>query len=301
MPTAGGKNRVKMVEIKNQYFKVGVLLKGAELCSLKKIQTCTEYIWQADQEIWSSHAPNLFPIIGALKDGEVFYEEIAYPLTRHGFIRNNEHVKLKEQSEERLVFQLSFSEETLKLYPFKFDFQISFTLNDRTLTISHKITSLDNKPMYFSLGGHPAFNAPLFEGETYEDYYLEFDQKLNLKTHLFTDEGLISEKTAIVTRNDNKIWLNKGLFDNDALIFKNILSKEVALKSKNKGTILTVQYNDFKHLGIWAIPAAPFVCIEPWLGYADVEETTKDLKTKKGIMELMPSETFNASYAITIA
>ncbi len=301
MPTEEGRSKTEIFEIQNEFLKVAVLLKGAELCSLKNLQTNTEHIWQADPEIWSSHAPNLFPIIGALKDGEVIFDGKYYPLTRHGFIRNNKNIQLKEQSENQLVFQFPFSEETLRLYPFKFDFEIAFTLKNKTLTISHKIINLDNKPMYFSLGGHPAFNAPLYEGETYQDYYLEFDQKLNLKTHLLNDEGLISEETAVVTRNDSKIKLHQNLFDNDALIFKNIASKKVALKSKKRGTILSVDYKDFEHLGIWAKPAAPFVCIEPWLGYADVEGTTKDLKTKEGIIELMPSETFNAFYTITIA
>ena len=155
--------------------------------------------------------------------------------------------------------------------------------------------------MYFSVGGHPAFNAPLNEGESYEDYYLEFDRNLDLNTYLLNEEGLISSETRTVIRNDNKINLHRNLFDSDALIFKNIESKKVALKNKNSGTVLTVEYNDFKDLGIWAKPAAPYVCIEPWLGYADVEGTTQDLKTKEGIIELMPSETFDASYTITIA
>lgn len=187
------------------------------------------------------------------------------------------------------------------MYPFQFKFEIVYTLKDRSLVISHQITNLDiKKPLYISLGGHPAFNVPLYEGETYEDYYLELTRN-RIIIHLLNEEGLITEKTAEVTRDDNKIQLHKNLFDQDALIFKNINSKRVALKSKKTGPILTVEYNDFRHLGIWAKPAAPFVCIEPWLGYADVEGTTKDLKTKEGIMELMPSKVFSASYAINIA
>lgn len=290
-----------MYSIKNNFMSVGVKSKGAELCSLKNLETNTEHIWQADPEIWSSHAPNLFPIIGALKDGEILYEGKGYPLTRHGFIRNNENILLIESSEDRLIFQFSNSEETLKMYPFKFNFEIAFILRDQTVTVSHQITNLDDKPIYFSLGGHPAFNAPLYKGEKYEDYYLGFDQKQTLYSYLLNEKGLISEKTEAVIKNETRIQLHKNLFDKDALIFKNILSKEVALKSKKSGTILKVEYNDFKHLGIWAKPAAPFVCIEPWLGYADVEGTTKDFKTKEGIIELMPSRVFTASYAITIA
>jgi len=294
-------NKLLVYSLQNEKLSIGVKLTGAELCSIKKIKTGTEYIWQANPEIWSSHAPNLFPIIGALKNGKFLFKNKAYQLPKHGIIRNNNNILLKEQNPDSLIFNLKYSEETLKSYPFKFNFEIKFQLKEQTLTVFHKITNLDEKPMYFSVGGHPAFNAPLNEGESYEDYYLEFDRHLDLNTYLLNEEGLISSETRPVIRNDNKIELRKNLFDSDALIFKNIQSKKVALKSKNSGTVLTVEYNDFKDLGIWAKPAAPYVCIEPWLGYADVEGTTQDIKTKEGIIELMPSETFDASYTITIA
>jgi len=294
-------NNLLVHRLQNENLSIGVKLTGAELCSIQKIKTGTEYIWQAIPEIWSSHAPNLFPIIGSLKNGEFLFNNKAYQLPKHGILRNNNNIELKEQNPDSLIFNLKYSAETLKSYPFKFNFEIKFQLEEKTLTVFHKITNLDEKPMYFSVGGHPAFNAPLNEGESYDDYYLEFDRNMDLNTYLLNEEGLISSETRTLIRNENKIALHRNLFDTDALIFKNIESKKVALKSKNSGTVLTVEYNDFKDLGIWAKPAAPYVCIEPWLGYADVEGTTQDLKIKEGIMELMPSETFNASYTITIA
>lgn len=279
---------------------MGVKPVGAELCSIKDQKKGTEYIWQANPEIWSSHAPNLFPVIGVLKDGAYFREGKKYEMPKHGFIRYNKEIGLKEKADSRLTFQMNYSEGTLRMYPFKFQFEISFSLVERTIVVAHKIRNLDESPIYFSLGGHPAFNAPLYDGETYEDYYLEFDRKLALETFLLNEDGLVSNETSVVVKNDNKIRLHRNLFDHDALIFKNIASKKVTLKSKKSGSILTVQYEDFNNLGIWAKPAAPFVCIEPWLGIADVEGTNQDLKTKEGIIELMPSGEFNASYSIKI-
>lgn len=289
-----------MYKIKNESLSVSVKPEGAELCSLKNTKTDIEYIWQADPDIWSSHAPNLFPIIGVLKNGEYWFDSEKYSLPKHGFVRHNKDIKLKEKGDSKITFELLYSEETLKMYPFKFKFEISFTLEGKSLIISHKIRNLDEKIMYFSLGGHPAFNAPLYQGETYEDYYLEFDQNQNLHTYLLSKTGLVSEKTSVVIENDDKIQLHKNLFDKDALIFKNIPSKKITLKSEKSGNILTVRYEDFKNLGIWAKPAAPFVCIEPWLGIADIEGTNQDLKTKEGINSIMPSQEFNASYSITI-
>ncbi|WP_373057530.1 aldose 1-epimerase family protein [Zunongwangia sp. H14] len=287
--------------IENDHLKISVLQKGAELCSIINKETSIEHLWQANPEIWSSHAPNLFPVIGVLKEGFYLYEGKKYQIPKHGLIRNNEAVRLKRRTEEMLVFELIYSEETLKSYPFKFDFQIAFKLKGKALEVSHHVTNLDNKSLYFSLGGHPAFNAPVHEEEKYEDCYLEFDQVMNLKTYLLNGEGLVSHQTREVLKNESKFELHPRLFDNDALIFKDIPSKKVALKSKKSGTILSMEYSNFKNLGIWAKPGAPYVCIEPWLGIADIEGTDQNLKTKEGIIALPAATDFKAAYKITIA
>ena len=286
--------------IKNDFISVGIKSTGAELCSMKSNTKGTEYIWQANPDVWASHAPNLFPVIGLLKEGVYFYAGKKYEMPKHGFVRHNENLQVTKKAEDCITFELKYSEESLEIYPFRFVFEITFSLLEKTLTVSHKVRNYDDKALYFSLGGHPAFNAPLYEGEVYEDYYLQFDQSMNLETHLLNEEKLVSDRTSVVTENDDKIHLHKSLFDNDALIFKDIASKEVSLRSEKSGTILTVNYDDFKNLGIWAKPAAPYACIEPWLGIADVEGTNQDLKTKEGIIKLMPSKEFDASYSITI-
>lgn len=289
-----------MIQIQNDVLSVGVQKKGAELCSIKDLETGTEYIWQADPQIWPSYAPNLFPVIGVLKDGEYYFEGEKFSLPKHGFVRHNNNVRLAHRDETGLTFELSYSEETLKNYPFKFRFQISFRLEAKTLQVSHKVSNLDEKPLYFSLGGHPAFNTPTGEGEEYEDYFLQFDQKQDLNSYVLNEDGLLTIKTRVIAEDNDKIGLHKNLFDDDALIFKNISSKKVSLNSRKSGTILTVAYDDFNNLGVWAKPGAPYVCIEPWLGIADNAETDQDIKTKEGIMELMPSQIFNASYSISI-
>lgn len=290
-----------MLQIENDYLKVGVLSIGAELCSIVNKETGKEYIWQGNPDIWGNHAPILFPIVGGLKNGSYNYEGKQYFLPRHGFVRNNNNIKLTGQTEISLTFSISHSKETLRDYPFQFSLEITYILKKNTLTVTHKVSNPGEKPLYFSLGGHPAFNVPLFEGEEYEDYYLEFDKILDLETHLLTQDGLISNRTKRIIENDCRINLNKDLFYKDALILKGIKSKKVALVSKNSGKILSVEYDDFNDLGIWAKPAAPFVCIEPWLGHADPEKTSGDIKTKEGIITSMPSKDFSASYAIKIA
>lgn len=292
---------VAIHRLENELLSVGIKSIGAELCSIINKHTAVEYIWHGDPAYWGSHAPILFPIIGALKDNTYFFEGNEYHLPKHGFFRNNENVILKKKSDDTLTFSLKYSEKTLKSYPFKFELEVSFILKDKTLEVKHQVFNLDEQPVYFSLGGHPAFNAPLFPGEIYEDYYLQFDQKMDLDTCVLTNDGLISNTSKTVTKNGDKIQLTPELFNDDALIFEDIQSKNVSLMSKHTGKILSLQYDDFKNLGVWAKPKAPYVCIEPWLGIADMEDTDQELKNKIGINKLMPTHSFCASYFIEIA
>lgn len=292
---------MKKHSVENEFIKVSVQETGAELCSLINKETGKEHIWQADPEIWPSHAPNLFPIIGVLKESKFYHEGTEYRIPKHGFIRYNKNVRLKEKAKDQLVFELIYSEESLKMYPFKFDFRITFQLTGRSLTLKHQIINLDSEPMYFSLGGHPAFNICLFEEEEISDYSIEFDQNMDLSRFILNEDGLVSHKTEPVLDNERKIRLTKKIFENDALIFKDIASKKANLVSRKNGKILSIEYKDFKNLGIWAKPGAPYVCIEPWLGIADVEGTDQNLKNKEGIIKLAAANEFNADYTISIA
>ncbi|MCP9200971.1 aldose 1-epimerase family protein [Gramella sp. GC03-9] len=292
---------MKKHSAENEFLKIQIQETGAELCSLIDKRTGIEHIWQADPKIWSSHAPNLFPIIGALKDGMTYFEGKPYEIPKHGLVRHNKDIRLKQRTETELVFELIYSEDSLKLYPFKFDFRISFSLSGSSLQVKHQVINLGTEKMYFSLGGHPAFNICLFEKEKIEDYSIEFDQNMNLDTYLLNDDGLVSTTTRKVLENENSIRLSPEIFKKDALIFKNIASSKARLISKQKGEILSVHYSDFRNLGIWAKPGAPYVCIEPWLGIADTAETDQQLKNKEGIMELMPAQEFKAGYTIAIA
>ncbi|MDR5590700.1 aldose 1-epimerase family protein [Christiangramia sp. SM2212] len=291
---------MKKHSIENDFLKISVKETGAELCSIINKENDIEYIWQADPKIWGSHAPNLFPIIGEIKNGKYFYEGKEYSVPKHGFIRHNENIRLKERSEHQLVFELLYSEETLEMYPFKFDLRIAFTIDGKNLEVSHHLINLDEKPIYFSLGGHPAFNIQLFNNENIDDYSLQFDRKMDLKTYILNDDGLVSSETKEILKNDHTIKLTENIFDEDALIFKNINSNKVDLVSAKHGKILSVEYKDFKNLGIWAKPGAPYVCIEPWLGIADVEDTNQNLKDKEGIEVLNEGEEINHFYMIQI-
>jgi galactose mutarotase-like enzyme len=287
--------------LRNHILQIGFQDKGAELCSIISQRTGKEFMWNANPEIWGSYAPVLFPIIGALKDGEFIYENQRYSVPKHGFIRNNENLIFKQVSDNCLEYSLKFDEESLKSYPFEFEFFVRYILVENIITVEHEIVNHSNiEPMFFSVGGHPAFKCPLNEDEKYEDYFLEFEEVENINTWEVLSSGLINSSTKPLIENSNILQLSKSIFDNDALILKDLRSEKVSLKSKKSTTSITIEYFDFPYLGIWAKPGGQFVCIEPWLGISDSHSTNKDFTKKEGIIRLESNSNFIASYRISI-
>lgn len=286
--------------ILNSFLQIEVQQKGAELCSIKSLATGKEFMWDANPDVWGSFAPVLFPIIGCLKNQVTEYEGNKYEIPKHGFVRHNNNIELKEKTRNTLVFSLKYNDELLKLYPFKFEFEISFKLDNSRIIVGHKVINLDNKEMLFSLGGHPGFKCPVNDSEEYADYYLEFEHHENEATFDLTNDGFLKDTTRPVLNNANVLPLTNSMFDKDALIFKTLKSRKVTLKSKKSTQELSVQFSDFNYLGIWAKPKANFICIEPWLGIADADNTIGLLKDKEGIKTLKPAAEFYAEFIIEI-
>ncbi|MEO0473231.1 MAG: aldose 1-epimerase family protein [Bacteroidota bacterium] len=289
-----------MHQIENEFLRIGVKQTGAELCSIQSVKNGREYMWEGDPAIWGNHAPVLFPIVGGLKDGTYLFEGKSYQLPRHGIVRYNKKVQLVDQDPDALHFELESDPESLTKYPFPFRFRISFSLVANRLRILHQVENTGPATMYFSLGAHPAFRCPLIDGESYADHYLEFEYPETARTWVLDEKGLIAKEGMLMMDQSNQLALHEHLFDADALIFKNLASRRVSLRSRKAGLILRLEYPNWPYLGIWAKPQAPFVCIEPWQGIADHSETDQELQTKIGIMQLAAGKRYAAEYVIEL-
>nr|WP_315151971.1 aldose 1-epimerase family protein [uncultured Flavobacterium sp.] len=265
---------------------------GAELCSLKD-NSNKEYIWNGNPDFWGKHSPVLFPIVGTLKNNTYQHNDSEYHLSRHGFAREMEF-KLIEKQENSAVFSLTASPETKEKYPFGFDLHLIYTLENKTLKIEYKVFNKGESKMPFSIGAHPAFDLP----NNFKNYSLAFEEKDSLEYYLLED-GLISNVTNELTLDKNELHLNYKLFENDALVFKNIKSKSVTIL-ENTTPFLRVTYPNFPDLGIWTPPNAPFICIEPWFGYSDTVDKSGSFLDKEGIQILEANETFHSVFSIEI-
>jgi len=283
--------------IANSQLSASVASTGAELQSLVKKSSDEEYLWQGDPAVWSGRAPILFPIVGALRDNEYQYRGKSYSLAKHGLARHAEF-ELEAQSDDQLTYSLVANSETLTSYPWKFKLQIRYKLQDSSLLVRYRVYNLDTSIMIFALGSHPAFRLPL-QDSAIEDFAIRFDKTEKFDHYLLNNDGLLVDEPETLAADGNEIRLTNTLFDRDALVFKNINSSRISLMHGQQ-TRLTVAFSGEPHLGIWAKPAAPYVCIEPWYSYSDSVSDTGDLEQKPSMLQLLPEQVFDSELAIEL-
>lgn len=280
--------------------KIKVNHLGAEISSIKN-NAGTEFIWQANKQVWPRHTPVLFPIVGKLKDNSYSFEKNTYALSQHGFARDKTF-ELTASDKTSCTFELKADEETKSVYPFDFIFQIRHVLEGNKLTTSYTVNNPVAEPLFFSIGGHPGFNCPLLPKEKMESYYLEFERSEYTLTEL--SNGLRTDATRKLEMFENKLFLSEQLFENEALVFENGQINRVSLvgsKSKHKIILACENWPSF---GIWSKPGSgfkqQFICLEPWYGIADKENSTGRLTEKDGILQLAAGAEFSCSFSIII-
>lgn len=289
-----------MITLNNHIIQARISEMGAELCSLKFIDDPTEYIWNADPKVWARHAPILFPIVGKVVDGTYSVDNIEYSLGQHGFARDMEFVVV-EHSAEKVSLELMWNADSLKLYPYHFALYVTYTLVESGIKVDYEVVNKDLKDIYFSIGAHPGFNCPLTANETFEDYYFEFEKKETAMIYQLTENGLFKRELSSCLDQQSTIDINKDLFKNDALVFQNLLSNKISLRSKNSKRSVSMDFEGFPFLGLWSKPTgAPFVCIEPWFGHADFYDFNSDFSEKEDNQRLAMGKSFKCSYRIDI-
>ena len=244
---------------------------------------------------WKRHAPILFPIVGSLKDNTTKKEGKNYHMSQHGFARDMEfdNVKLSEREHE---YVLKYNEDTLKLYPYKFELYVSYLVYGNELIVKYKVKNVDNKPMYFGIGGHPAFKIDLKSN----DYKIEFENNEDEIKFYQLDSGLISYENTYINRSllsNNCIKIENDTFAHDAIIMSGLKSRKIRL-IKNDINKIEFDFTGFKYLALWSKRNAPFLCIEPWYTTADYVDSNQIFEEKKDNIKLDSGNEFVCSYKI---
>lgn len=286
--------------IDNGCLKLTVDSVGAQIMNLVS-RDGTEYIWQGDPNTWKSRSPVLFPFIGRLTDNTYRYKGKVYPLTIHGFAKLHEFA-VTEQTIDTLTFELCSNDQTLEQYPFDFVFRVIHKLKENTLSITYSVTNKSNEVMPYAIGGHPGFNVPLMDGETFEDYDLVFGAPCQPSRIGFTETCYVSDHdTPFALEDGVRLPLRHDMFDDDAIVLKHA-AREVTLKSRVFGRGVKASYPDMPYIGFWHWPKAetPYVCIEPWSSLPSRQDVVEEFSCKSDMLQLAPGATRDTTWTVTV-
>jgi galactose mutarotase-like enzyme len=269
---------------------------GAELCSLKNADGL-ELLWQAGPA-WPRHAPILFPIVGRLKNDELRHDGKIYPMTQHGFARD-QRFEWTEQGSHSCALQLEDSAVTRSRYPFAFRLAVTYTAHANRLDVMFALTNTGDVVLPASMGAHPAFNWPLAAGLPKESYTVAFSNEERAPIRRLKD-GLLRDSAEPTPIAGKILSLSERLFDDDAVILDRPASTAVRYAAAT-GPSIEVSWQGFRELGLWSKPGgAAFLCIEPWRGFASPAGFDGEFADKPGLMHLAPGETQRLTYQIGV-
>lgn len=288
-----------MIKLSNEFLQVQIAEHGAELSSL----TCAgkEYLWQADPAFWKRHSPVLFPIVGGVWENKYRECGMEYTLGQHGFARDSDFEVISATDTEAF-FGLSYSQDTLAKYPYKFRLEIGYRLHGKCVDVLWRVVNLDTQEIHFQIGAHPAFYYPAYD-ENPDRGYFAFHPTADLNYIRIKAKGCVDTQVhyPVPVTEEGLLPLNIHTFDIDTFIIEDSQVQSVCLLDLQKNPYLSVHFTA-PLVGLWSPPTknAPFVCIEPWYGRCDRAEYTGDYRDKDWMQHLSVGQEFNASYTIEI-
>lgn len=279
-----------MITLKNTALSVNISELGAEIISITV--DGKERLWDGDPAFWSGTAPVLFPICGGLPNDRFTYNGKEYTMPKHGFARQ-QNFKVEKLNDLSATFLLESNPETLKMYPWDFEFRITYSIMNKRIKIDYDIKNLSEDTMYASVGAHEAHACP----GGIEDYDIIFERNETLNS-CGLEGNLISNELIPVIKDTDTLPLYEKYFEIDALIFKDLKSRSAKLRNRKTGESLTVEFNGFDYLLLWTKPKAEYICIEPWTGIPPMVNSGCDITEKEGITAIEKRSSFSRSHSI---
>jgi galactose mutarotase-like enzyme len=272
--------------------KIEVCNVGAELQSVC-VGGGDNLLWSKNEEFWNRVAPNLFPIVGRLKDDKYRFMDRDFFMKQHGFARDCAF-EVVEKNVDTLRLRLRWNDGSMSSYPFEFQYDVIYSVQNDFLWVDYEITNFGKQPMLYSVGGHPGF---AIDGAL-ENYELRFEENFVAERWLIEGAYYSGEKELMAV--NGSLALVDGLFDRDAIVFKEPPFNRVSLYKKGGRKLLDFVCSEWDAVGFWTKPGAPFFCIEPWWGWADGWNDSGELMEKSGMHTLLPGTMGSHRYGFGI-
>ena len=286
--------------IENNDLRLVVNDNGGTLSSIFDKRRSRELLYQPQPDSWKGQDIFIFPIIHLLKDHYYTYQGKRYEMKSHGLFR---YMKAKERKDGNDLIETFVSDsDTLRQYPFEFEANLRYHLENNVISLFYTIENKGSGPMPFCMGAHPAFRLPGRRGTTMfhiSENYIEFPKKVNLRRVILSpEEGFVmgEEDFASVKR----VQLHKDYFRRyGTLVFRADDFSSVKLIKRDHS--ITMNFYDAPYLVFWSDPNfGDFLCIEPWNGLPDALDADHDILKKHPMHLLAPKDIFHYHYDLII-
>jgi galactose mutarotase-like enzyme len=242
--------------------------------------------------------PLCFPICGRLKrDGEMgayVFDGKRYKMGIHGFAHLLPWEVLYVE-DDQIGMRLTFTEETLKIYPFEFEVELHYEVRAGELYCRHRYANLsEDQVMCYYAGFHPYF---LIDPERYQK------NQVFLCAETSGEFFYNSDLTDVVDSTDTPVTLSSALSSpelNEKLYYFNgeagfeIHFPDGAIIGVDIDNFPGEESSSFPFMQLYHDPAKPFFCVEPWMSHPNA------LNTQLATHVLFPHEFEEATLKISM-
>jgi galactose mutarotase-like enzyme len=281
-----GRTTVDTVRIGSGELKAWFAVRGAELVRLTYRDV--DLLWHGDPVWWDFRAPLLFPVVGRSPENAIRIDGHEHPMPPHGFARDR-IVAVDVANPDGATFSLRADDGSRRHYPFEFRLVVAATLDATTLKIATTVENAGDRPMPFQFGYHPGFVWPL-PGAQRDRHVCRFEKAETAPTRRNDlPSGMLRPERFPAPLDGRTLTPTDKLFETGAVQFEKLASRRVWYGPAD-GRGLDIRFPDSPHLGVWTKPGAPFLCIEPWQGLAEVQGADGELARRPGTRILAPGE-----------
>lgn len=273
--------------MENNSLRVALSTDGGHIEEIFNKQQQGRHYWAYDPAIWPRRTSVCFPICGYMPEHTYTYQGNSYEIPMHGFLRE-QTFKVLEQTQELVLLETCYTEDTLMAYPFHYCFRICYRLENNRLSVLYQVRNLSKtEPMLFAVGSHYTYNVPIREQEEVGDFRLFFSDSSNFTQQILKDGLLSNQSIPFVWKTGMPL---EQLNTSSMLLRCNAPGEHtVSLQNIRTGSKTVVSFCNFDYCVLWRPFAnAPFVCIEPWMGTPQQENSTSALEEKYAMVMLEP-------------
>jgi len=236
-----------------------------------------DYFWDRQTERIPGGWPFLFPICGRLERGgeagKYLFDGRMYRMPSHGFGPRTPWRVVEGSGPDTLVMRLTHGEDTLAVYPFRFEVTLAYRAENGALVCEQAYRNLGGAPMPYYAGFHPYFLTPA-PGAGKESVAVDFRPAGAFHyNERYTDlASQVPPPSPPVPVHGEPVleqWLTRVGDDREVrVIMPDGLVIHMAAEGVEDPAL-------FPYVQLYTMTDKPFFCVEPWMAFPNALNTVK--------------------------